>query len=138
MFPAEWCNKTGKHRIERKRRTIMEIKEMVKLVCHALDEKKADDIKVIDIRGLSVMADYFIVASGGSQNQLLAMQNEVDKEMYTHGIHAKQVEGNRSSTWILMDYEDVIVHLFSQDDRLFYNLEKIWQDGVVLSPEEFE
>lgn len=70
------------------------------------------------------MADYFIVASGGSQNQLLAMQNEVDKEMYTHGIHAKQVEGNRSSTWILMDYEDVIVHLFSQDDRLFYNLEK--------------
>ena len=116
----------------------MEIKEMVKLVCHALDEKKADDIKVIDIRGLSVMADYFIVASGGSQNQLLAMQNEVDKEMYIHGIHAKQVEGNRSSTWILMDYEDVIVHLFSQDDRLFYNLEKIWQDGVVLSPEEFE
>ena len=116
----------------------MEIKEMVKLVCHALDEKKADDIKVIDIRGLSVMADYFIVASGGSQNQLLAMQNEVDKEMYTHGIHAKQVEGNRSSTWILMDYEDDIVHLFSQDDRLFYNLEKIWQDGIVLSPEEFE
>lgn len=116
----------------------MEIKEMVKLVCHALDEKKADDIKVIDIRGLSVMADYFIVASGGSQNQLLAMQNEVDKKMYTHGIHAKQVEGNRSSTWILMDYEDVIVHLFSQDDRLFYNLEKIWQDGIVLSPEEFE
>lgn len=116
----------------------MEIKEMVKLVCHALDEKKADDIKVIDIRGLSVMADYFIVASGGSQNQLLAMQNEVDKEMYTHGIHTKQVEGNRSSTWILMDYEDVIVHLFSQDDRLFYNLEKIWQDGIVLSPEEFE
>ena len=116
----------------------MEIKEMVKLVCHALDEEKADDIKVIDIRGLSVMADYFIVASGGSQNQLLAMQNEVDKEMYTHGIHAKQVEGNRSSTWILMDYEDVIVHLFSQDDRLFYNLEKIWQDGIDLSPDEFE
>ena len=85
----------------------MEIKEMVKLVCHALDEKKAEDIKVIDIKGLSVMADYFIVASGGSQNQLLAMQNEVDKEMYEHGIHAKQVEGNRSSTWILMDYEDV-------------------------------
>lgn len=70
----------------------MEIKEMVKLVCHALDEKKAEDIKVIDIKGLSVMADYFIVASGGSQNQLLAMQNEVDKEMYEHGIHAKQVK----------------------------------------------
>ena len=114
----------------------MEIKEMVKLVCHALDEKKADDIKVIDIRGLSVMADYFIVASGGSQNQLLAMQNEVDKEMYTHGIHAKQVEGNRSSTWILMDYGDIIIHIFSKEDRLFYDLERTWRDGKVVDVSE--
>jgi ribosome-associated protein len=83
-----------------------------------------------------VIADYFIVASGNNQNQLLAMQDEVDKIMYQNGIHAKQIEGNRSSTWILMDYEDIIVHLFSQEDRLFYNLEKIWQDGIILNPEE--
>ena len=101
-----------------------------------MEEKKAEDVKVIDIRNLSVVADYFIVANGSNQNQLLAMQDEVDKVLYTHGIHAKQIEGNRSSTWILMDYEDVIVHLFSKEDRLFYNLEKIWQDGIVMSPEE--
>lgn len=115
---------------------ITDMKEIVKLIYKALDDKKAEDIKVIDIRNVSVMADYFVVASGDNQNQLLAMQNEVDKVLYEHGIHAKQVEGNRSSTWILMDYEDVIVHLFSQEDRLFYNLERIWQDGILVNPEE--
>lgn len=114
----------------------MDSKEIVRLVCKALDDKKAEDIKVIDIRGLSVVADYFIVANGTNQNQLLAMQDEVDEVLYKQGIHAKQVEGNRNSTWILMDYEDVIVHLFSQEDRIFYNLEKIWQDGIVLSPRD--
>ena len=115
---------------------ITDMKEIVKLIYKALDGKKAEDIKVIDIRNVSVMADYFVVASGDNQNQLLAMQNEVDKVLYEHGIHAKEVEGNRSSTWILMDYEDVIVHLFSQEDRLFYNLERIWQDGILVNPEE--
>ena len=115
---------------------VLDSKEIVKLVSKALDDKKAQDIKVIDIAGVSVMADYFVVASGDNQNQLLAMQNEVDKVLYEHGIHAKQVEGNRSSTWILMDYEDVIVHIFSQEDRLFYNLERIWQDGVEINSEE--
>ncbi len=111
---------------------LTDIKEMVKLIYQALDDKKAEDIKVIDIKNVSVMADYFVVASGDNMNQLHAMQNEVDKVLYEHGIHAKQIEGNRSSTWILMDYEDVIVHLFSQEDRLFYNLEKIWQDGILV------
>ena len=115
---------------------VLDSKEIVKLVYKALDDKKAQDIKVIDIAGVSVMADYFVVASGDNQNQLLARQNEVDKVLYEHGIHAKQVEGNRSSTWILMDYEDVIVHIFSQEDRLFYNLERIWQDGIEINAEE--
>lgn len=110
----------------------METKDLVKLVCKALDDKKAEDVKAIDISGVSVMADYFIVASGNNQNQLLAMQDEVDRVLHENGVHAKQIEGNRSSTWILMDYEDIIVHLFSAEDRLFYNLEKIWQDGIVI------
>lgn len=104
--------------------------QIVKWIYQALDDKKAEDIKVIDIKNVSVMADYFVVASGDNMNQLHAMQNEVDKVLHEHGISAKQIEGNRSSTWILMDYEDVIVHLFSQEDRLFYNLERIWQDGI--------
>ena len=107
-----------------------DLKEIVRLVYQALEEKKAEDITIIDISNISVISDYFIVASGSNQNQLLAMQDEV------HGIDVKPIEGNRSSTWILMDYEDIIVHLFSKEDRLFYNLERIWQDGVVIDPAE--
>ena len=110
----------------------MESREMAKLACKALDDKKAIDIKAIDISNVSVMADYFIVASASNQNQLNAMQDEVDRILYEQGIHAKSIEGNRQSTWVLMDYEDIIVHLFTEEDRLFYNLERIWQDGIII------
>ncbi len=110
----------------------METKELVKIIYKALDDKKAEDISVIDIGGVSVLADYFIVANGTNQNQLLAMQAEVDEKMHKAGCPVKQIEGNRQSTWILMDYGDIIVHLFSRDDRLFYDLERIWQDGKVV------
>lgn len=113
-------------------------KELTKIICDVLAEKKADDIKVIDIQNVSVIADYFIVAAGSNQNQLLAMQDEVGRKMHENKAEAKQIEGNRSSTWILMDYGDIIVHLFSQEDRLFYNLERIWQDGIVMEPSELE
>lgn len=110
----------------------MEAREMAKLICKALDDKKAIDVKAIDISGISIMADYFIVASASNINQLNAMQDEVDRIMYEHGIHAKSIEGNRQSTWVLMDYEDVIVHLFDEEDRLFYDLERIWKDGILI------
>jgi len=110
----------------------MESREMAKIVCKALDDKKAIDVKAIDISEVSVMADYFIVASASNINQLNAMQDEVDRVLYEQGIHAKSIEGNRQSTWVLMDYEDVIVHLFDEEDRLFYDLERIWKDGVII------
>lgn len=106
------------------------LKEILGRLVHVLDEKKAEDIRVIDIRGISVIADFFIVASAGNQNQLLAMQDAVDEEMTKQGQSARSIEGNRNSTWILMDYEDVIVQLFTREDRLFYDLERIWKDGV--------
>ncbi len=110
----------------------METKELVKGICNALDDKKAHDVKVIDIKEISTIGDYFIVASADNQNQLNAMQRAVDEYMYTNKIDAKSIEGNRQSTWILMDYEDIIVHLFSEEDRVFYNLERIWQDGKIM------
>ena len=73
-----------------------------------------------------------MIANGTNANQLIAMQDAVDEAMYTNGVHAKQVEGNNSSTWILMDYQDIIVHLFSKEDRLFYDLERIWKDGKLV------
>ena len=110
----------------------MEAREIAKLVCKALDDKKAIDVKAIDISEVSVMADFFIVASASNQSQMNAMQDEVDRIMYEQGIHAKSIEGNRQSTWVLMDYEDVIVHLFDEEDRLFYDLERIWKDGILI------
>ena len=114
----------------------MEAREMAKLVCKALDEKKAEDIRVIDIHEVSTVADYFIIASAANINQLGAMQDAVDEAFYKNQIHARAIEGSSHSTWILMDYEDIVIHLFSREDRLFYDLERIWKDGVQLSPEE--
>ena len=110
----------------------MELLDIVKKAVAALEDKKAEDIKVIDIHEVSSIADYFIIANGSNQNQLAAMQDAVDEAMYKSGLHAKQIEGNQNSTWILIDYNDVIVHLFSKEDRLFYDLERIWKDGRVI------
>ena len=110
----------------------METLELVKKVVDALEDKKAEDITVIDIHGISSIADYFVIANGSNANQLAAMQDAVDEAMYTNGVHSKQVEGNSNSTWILMDYQDIIVHLFSKEARLFYDLERIWKDGTVI------
>ena len=111
-------------------------REMAKIACHALSEKKAEDIQVIDIQGISTIADYFIIASGSNSNQLTAMRDAVDEELYKAGYKEVTVEGNQKSTWILMDYKDIIVHIFSSEDRLFYDLERIWRDGKAINPEE--
>ncbi len=110
----------------------METLDLVKKIKAALEDKKAEDITVIDIHEVSSIADYFVIANGTNANQLIAMQDAVDEAMYTNGVHAKQVEGNNNSTWILMDYQDIIVHLFSKEDRLFYDLERIWKDGKIV------
>ncbi|MGN1157119.1 MAG: ribosome silencing factor [Agathobacter sp.] len=110
----------------------MELLDIVKKAVAALEDKKAEDIKVIDIHEVSSIADYFIIANGSNQNQLSAMQDAVDEAMYKSGLHARQIEGNQNSAWILIDYNDVIVHLFSKEDRLFYDLERIWKDGKVI------
>ena len=104
-------------------------KEMVKVIYNALEDKKAGDIKVIDIQNISVISDYFIIADGSNKNQVQAMADNVEEEMAKVGCHAKQVEGYQTANWILMDFNNVIVHIFSAEDRLFYDLERIWRDG---------
>lgn len=107
----------------------MTSREMAKLAVAALDDHKAEEVTVIDIREVSPIADYFIIASGNNQNQLQAMRDAADEALYKAGIKVKQIEGNQNSTWILMDYGDIIIHIFSKEDRLFYDLERIWRDG---------
>ena len=110
---------------------------MVKIAYDALDDKLAEDIKIIDIRSISVLADYFIIADGNNKNQVQAMVDNVEEQLGRAGFEPKQVEGVRNSSWILMDYGDVIVHVFDEENRLFYDLERIWRDGKTLDMEEF-
>ena len=111
--------------------------EMLSIACKAIDDKKALDIKVIDIREVSVIADYFVITSGSNLNQVQAIVDNVEEQLGRAGFEAKQIEGNRNSSWILMDYGDVIVHVFDEENRLFYDLERIWRDGKVLEMDEF-
>ena len=104
-------------------------KEMVKTAVAALQDKKGEDIRVIDISGVTVIADYFIIASGSNPNQVQSLLDNVEEQMYKAGYDDPRVEGYNTASWVLLDYNDVIVHVFSQDDRLFYDLERIWRDG---------
>ena len=105
---------------------------MVKIAYDALDDKLAEDIKIIDIRSISVLADYFIIADGSNRNQVQAMADSAEEALGKAGYDAKQIEGYQSANWILMDYKDIIVHVFSKEDRAFYDLERIWRDGKII------
>lgn len=103
--------------------------EMAKLAIDALEDKKAVDIKVIDISKVTVIADYFIIAHGMNKNQVQAMIDSVEEKLGKAGFTPKQIEGYQNANWILMDYGDIIIHVFDQENRLFYDLERIWRDG---------
>lgn len=109
--------------------------EIVKIAYKALDDKKAEDIKIIDIADISVIADYFVIANGTNSSQVEAMVDQVTDELAKKNIHPERVEGIRFSGWILMDFNDVVIHIFSKEDRLFYDLERIWRDGKTVEPE---
>ena len=117
--------------------TVSTEKMMAQIACKAIDDKKGQDIKIIDIHNVTVIADYFVIASGTNSNQVQAIVDNVEEQLGRAGFEAKQIEGNRNSSWILMDYGDVIVHVFDEENRLFYDLERIWRDGKVLEMDAF-
>ena len=114
----------------------MDNKELVKEIYNALEDRKGEDIRVLDISGVSVMADYFVIASGNNVNQIQAMADSVNEAMIKNKLELKQTEGYGTGGWILMDYGDIIVHVFSKEERLFYDLERIWRDGKTVNIEE--
>lgn len=109
--------------------------EMAKLAIEALEDKKAEDISVIDISEVSVIADYFIIAGGTNSSQIQALSDNVAEKLGRAGYPAKQVEGYETANWILMDFHDVIVHIFDKENRLLYDLERIWRDGKKIDPD---
>lgn len=113
-------------------------KKMARVAIEALEDKKAEDIKIIDISEVSVLADYFIIASGSNRSQIQAMVDNVDEKLGRMGYERSQLEGYETANWVLMDYKDVIVHVFDKENRLFYDLERIWRDGKQVDAEELK
>lgn len=107
----------------------MELKEIVKKIYNIIEEKKGEDIKVIDIANVSTIADYFIIASANNINQVQAISDEIDFILGKEGIIPKAIEGNKNASWMLLDYNDIVVHIFLREDRAFYDLDRIWRDG---------
>lgn len=107
----------------------MEALEMVNVIAKALDSKKAVDLKALRVHDLTVLADYFVIASGTSNTHVGALADEVDFKMGEVGIQPSRVEGADSRSWILLDYGAVIVHVFYPEAREFYALERLWADG---------
>ena len=111
-------------------------KEMARIAYNALSDKKGEDIKIIDITGISVLADYFIIANGNSDSQVNALVDNVEEELHKAGYPLKQREGQASGSWVLLDFGVIIVHVFDKENRLFYDLERIWKDGKSITAEE--
>jgi ribosome-associated protein len=109
----------------------LESNALVEKIVAFMEEKKARDISVIDIRNVTVMADYFVICSGTSTTHIKAIADEIDFKLGELGLTANHREGYDTARWILLDYDDVIIHLFHQEDRDFYNLERLWSDGVM-------
>lgn len=110
--------------------------ELARLAIAALEDKKAEDVRVIDIGDVSVLADYFIIASGNNRIQVQAMADEVEERLGRAGAIPKQIEGYQAGNWVLLDFGDVIIHIFDAQNRLFYDLERIWKDGTQITPDQ--
>ncbi len=114
----------------------MENIDIVAKAVRALDDKKAEEIKVIKISELTVMADYFIIANGNSNTHVRALAEEIEYALNQAGEKPRNIEG-RSTGWILLDYSSVMVHVFTSRDRDYYNLERLWQDGEEIDITDF-
>ena len=116
----------------------MNSKEIARMACEAMEDKKAQDIKIIEIGNISTLADYFIIASGTNRSQVQAMADNVNETLGRAGIEPKQMEGYQNANWILMDYRDVVIHIFDEENRLFYDLERIWRDGTLVEKTDLD
>ena len=108
-------------------------KEMALTLAKALESKKGKDIRVLETDGVTTLSDYFVLCTGDSEPQLKALGDACERALKEQaGINPSHVEGHRGGTWVLQDYGDVVVHLFSQEARAFYDLDRLWQDAKIV------
>ncbi len=105
------------------------MREELKIALKAADDKKAVDLLVLDISGIASFASYFLLCSGESSRQIQAIADEIEKKMKENGVRPNHIEGYRTGEWVLLDYNDLVVHIFSKKARAYYDLERLWRDG---------
>ena len=104
--------------------------ELAKQAARLLDSKKAENISVIKIDEISSLADYFVIATGRGSTHVRSLSDELEQKLKEQGVAPARVEGYRSDSWILLDYTEVVVHIFTQEARDFYDLDRLWVDGA--------
>ena len=114
----------------------MEALTLAKRVAAILDDKKAAQLNVIKIEEISSLADYFVIASGTSSTHVRALADEVEEKLKQEGVAPARIEGYRSDSWILLDYSQVVLHIFTPDAREFYDLDRLWADGLKIDWQE--
>lgn len=107
----------------------MTVEQMTKVIYNAIDDKIGEDISIINVGAVSSLCEYFVIATASSTRQIKAIADNVEDELTKLGIEPRGKEGHGSNTWILLDYGDVMVHIFDEENRAFYNLEKLWKDA---------
>lgn len=112
-------------------------KSNVKIIIDALEDKKAENIQIIDISEISSIADYFIITNGTNKSQVQALSDNVTEKLGIAGIHPQNIEGYNNANWILLDYNNILIHIFDKESRGFYDLERIWRDGQSIALSDF-
>ncbi len=110
----------------------MDSKELLETVVKAADSKRAEEIVALDVANVSLLADYFVIMQANSERQVKAIADEIEEKVAAAGVQVRDIEGKNAADWVLLDFGDVVVHVFRTETRQFYNLEKLWAEAPLV------